>query len=232
MKKPNRVSREVAYHEAGHAVLHLILRLPLRQATIIPNQSKGSAGHVTGGTIPLWIRSIAHYGDAWEYPRALSRTLSEICALKAGHTAGRRATRRANWYGAKGDRLQAHDWIFLLVPERRLKEARALDNWLEARTTRLVKAHWKAIEGVAQELLQKRSLKGQEIRNIVQATAPAAVPEPSSSSSEHQQLVQHVALWQQGMSPAKIDAYITNLPPGEERRAWHQARRLSSKRQA
>ena len=37
---------DIAYHEAGHAVLHFVLGLRQRHATIKPSRRRGSLGHV------------------------------------------------------------------------------------------------------------------------------------------------------------------------------------------
>ena len=227
-KKQIKQSLATAYHEAGHAVMHLQLGLPLRRASIIPNKQKGSLGHVHGGSISTWMVSLAEIDDAWEYPRIISRALREICASKAGHIAERRATKKTNHEGAEGDRSGASIWLFLLAPELATQECIALDRWLELRTTRLVKNHWSAIKLVAEALLTRRSLTGAEVRQIVASRDPLARAKVRYSKSQlREQAVLFFAELIRGMSPASVKAHIENLSPGE-RRLWQKARRVAA----
>ena len=228
-KKRIKLSLATAYHEAGHAVMHLQLNLPLRGVSIIPNKRKESLGHVHGGSIPKWVITIAETGDAWEYPRVISRALSEICAFKAGRIAERLATKKTNHEGAEGDRRAAYEWLFVLAPELATHECTALDRWLELRTSRLVKKHWSTIKLVAEALSIRRSLTGAEVRQIVTSRDPRARAQVRSYS-ESQQREQELAFIVEVIRdtpPKEVKAHIENLPPGE-RRIWLKARRVAA----
>jgi hypothetical protein len=227
MKTRVHSNRATAYHEAGHAVIRLLVYLSLHRATIIPNVNGDSAGHVRGATIPAWIRTIAECGDIWEHPRLVPRALNEICALKAGHIAERCATGRANHAGASSDRNDAYLWLFLLTPEEARQEWLALDRWLEARTSRLVKEHWSAIQAVASALCERRSLTGTEVRRLVAESDPRVLPDRPLTRADRDHWRRVIAGFIASWSPEYLKAHLHSLPPGE-RRVWQQIQRDSN----
>lgn len=48
--------REAAFHEAGHAALHVWLSMPLRWASIVPDLEAGNVGSVAGYPPPKYVR--------------------------------------------------------------------------------------------------------------------------------------------------------------------------------
>lgn len=225
MKTPKPASRRTAYHEAGHAAISILFRLPFRRVTINPNMTAGTDGHVSGGTIPEWICALADDGDIWENPSATSRAIDTISMLKAGHIAERHATKRPDYDGASGDRMQAYDWLVCLASEEPHEELLALDRWLDLLTARLVKRHWKAIEAVAQALIERQSLSGQEVRRIVAKHDPRMVPAEPMSREERQQARTEIAWRHTTLTREAIRAEIQSMPPSRERRLWQEVGR-------
>jgi hypothetical protein len=65
-----------AYHEAGHAVVQVVLGLPISEATIKPTAE--TLGHVKGEPPPDWEDQVLGLGypDAWNYPEIILRVLN------------------------------------------------------------------------------------------------------------------------------------------------------------
>jgi hypothetical protein len=158
----------------------------------------------------------------WEHPHIVVRALSNICALKAGHVAEWRATRKADFDGARSDRRNAIKWLWALAPEDARQELRALDQWLELRTKRLVTTHWSAIEAVARALLERRSLSGREVRDAVRGMGVLRDPRPTRAERDEARRL--IAFWIQHQSPEETAARLKILPPGE-RRMWQRVQR-------
>jgi hypothetical protein len=138
----------------------------------------------------------------------------------AGGLAEKQKTRQAvNLVGSQSDRINAIDYAFALTPRNCHKEMRALWKWLELRTMRLLRIHWKAVEAVAHELLLKRSLSGTEVRTVIMKVDPLPLSAPPLSREERARNDLELARFLSTMSNKEIDQEIANMPPGE-RRSW------------
>jgi hypothetical protein len=154
-----------AYHEAGHAVADHVLGFNIRSVTIAP--SKGCAGKVSGklGVKPR----ILEYGNPSR--ATVTKWHDKVVTLLAGAEAQRRfkphSIRR---YMARGDHNAAVDILFRLHPEE--EELNAAIKFLEARTRNLVgnAIRWGQIEALAGALMAKRTLTGQEVRQVLVAS--------------------------------------------------------------
>lgn len=138
--------REVAFHEAGHAVIGHVLKRGVQFVTIEP---KGSIlGRVN--------RSTGHRIDA----------LAEINVSMAGEVAEAEFSgRTVDWRrdGCRGD---------VQVIKSSIRCSSYLDNnansWasLEAKTHILVRKHWPAIRAMAEQLLKHKTLLRSDIADI------------------------------------------------------------------
>lgn len=151
-----------AYHEAGHAVMALMLDLGPGDVTI------KSDGQYAGIAL-----------DDGEFPRdedaeALSIVAPEAFRMRhaVAYYAGAHATRRAgavNWRdGADqdyGGALQALDDV---SPDRETVEA--LVRLSERRAEILVGHYWPEIEALALALVERETVAGEEVRTIVAAS--------------------------------------------------------------
>jgi hypothetical protein len=151
-----------AYHEAGHAVAHHVLGFNIRAVTIVP--SKDCAGKVSGklGVKPR----ILEYGNPSR--ATVAKWHDKAITLLAGAEAQRRfkphSIRR---YMASSDRGAVVDILSRLHPEE--EELNAVIKYLEARTRNLVgnPIRWGQIEDLAGALVAKRTLTGQEVRQVL-----------------------------------------------------------------
>jgi hypothetical protein len=141
-----RRRREVAFHEAGHAVIGHVLKRGVQFVTIEP---KGSVlGRVN--------RSSGHRIDL----------LAEINVSMAGEIAEAKCSgRTVDWRrdGCRGD---------VRVIKSSMRGSRSLqdntNSWasLEAKTQSLVRKHWPAIQAMAEQLLKHKTLLRSDIADI------------------------------------------------------------------
>jgi hypothetical protein len=154
--------RATAYHEAGHAVMALVHQRGFRYVTITARAD--SLGHV------LFRRFSKNFDPegAFRYsdPR-IDRTIDVTvdCAL-AGHIAEKRATGRNHWSGAIGD----HDAAIELALYRcgSTEQAEAYLEWRRLWVRdKLTTGHiWKAVEAVAEALVESERLSHAEARAV------------------------------------------------------------------
>jgi len=131
---------QVAYHEAGHAVIahsfrHNITKLDLDGCTV----------------------EIAPTRQAAE---------ETIVVSLSGGIAARRFSGNGADDGGLGDDKYVR-YLALRLSEGRESEATALVDWLRCRATTAVDRHWPQIEEVAGVLLDKKELSGAEIKEVL-----------------------------------------------------------------
>jgi ATP-dependent Zn protease len=144
--KREELSRtEVAYHEAGHAVVALLLGYAVRYAAIEPE----------GGGEGICLL-------AGEMPRS---DANEVVILHAGVIAQYRAGLGCD--GAGTDLTQARARAATLAATYDLDQDALLDSFA-ALTHRVVARHRTAIDRVAEELLRHRRLSGEDIEYVAE----------------------------------------------------------------
>jgi ATP-dependent Zn protease len=164
-------SREAtAYHEAGHAVAQYYLRLPIRKVTIVSDKEKGTLGHCESKG-PLYLKGI----DLDISPAKQDRIFRKIQALLAGNVAQQRFNKRSvrKWH-ASSDYRKAVD---LAIRVTDTDGVRLLLGWLRHGTECLVQTRWREIEAIAAALLERKTLTGDEIREIINSLY-GAIPHP------------------------------------------------------
>jgi ATP-dependent Zn protease len=136
--------REVAFHEAAHAVAALLLGLPV--ATVSVKAREHSLGHVMLGT-------------------ALNRVeiLDAIQMFLAGGAAARKLTGRAA-LGDEDDLQQAR--AFAGAMAGRARAAELVDD-ARALVDALVIEHWDSIQRVAAALLTHGNLRGDKVADLL-----------------------------------------------------------------
>jgi ATP-dependent Zn protease len=151
--------KDNAYHESGHGVADSEFEFNLDFITIIPNKRNHSLG--CAGSL-----------DSQDYFRPdgtvdAKRAGEAIIALLAGYAAQVEydpASKAEAVIGASDDFAKAADIIGTLKKLGQTKDIRIWQR--EARD--FVKKHWKAIEMVARELLEVKTLDGQSVEYIIE----------------------------------------------------------------
>jgi hypothetical protein len=164
MAKTRRVRRSstleaTAYHEAGHAVISIVLLCGVRRLSIIPNDDDGSFGRCTHNPLAEEVQQDC---DTTESRRDIIE--ARVMVLYAGFHAEARFVGRHNYVGAREDMKNASDLLSFLAGEE--EELEKYLDWLSVRSKNLVlrPENWRAIRYVARELIARRELSGEEVR--------------------------------------------------------------------
>lgn len=148
-----------AYHEAGHAVIALLLGRDVHRVSVVPNKTRLGQCQLKKGTIKVpkdWLET-------------------EVLILLAGVAAEGRVSGQYCWQGASQDLRQAR----ALTQSRagNAHQAQRLERrWLE-KVELLLDApeSWLAIEMIAKDLIQRKTISGRSARyHCEQAAARVA----------------------------------------------------------
>lgn len=151
----------VAVHEAGHAVMHVVLKVRgFVYVTIVPyiNEHEGYRvdGHVK-------LRDTRGFGRR--------TTMNMIVASLAGEVAERHGATYHDYefeeYPESSDRTYVLDTATIYYAPKSPELKRFLAR-IEQRTELLVKKHWTSIDAVARELLWGRTVTAEQVREVVQ----------------------------------------------------------------
>ncbi|MCS6963565.1 AAA family ATPase [Thermoflexus sp.] len=180
--------RQVAYHEAGHAVAQYYL-LPderiIRASLIRRTNMPGALGYV-------------HSAPKQElYTVPLRRLVAEILVSLAGHVATK-IFMGEHWTGAGADFQQVRQRIMILLdlgyfgfhplkPEDPARYQDIIERfWMdcEEKVEQLLREHAAEVEAVAQALLERHDLSGNEVIAIIEsARAGRSIPLPTPASA-------------------------------------------------
>ena len=143
-----------AYHEAGHAVMALVFDRPVQKVSILPDQ-----------------RRLGHCELRKGVSRASQDRLeADILILLAGVVAEAIHTGAYNWSGAA---LDVQSVRRLAIMRSGAGHSDKLTRRLLAKTEHLLQQarNWKAVEQIATELLEKKSISGRAARHFYEQTA-------------------------------------------------------------
>ena len=195
----SRTTREcIAYHEAGHVVVGVLLRWAIREVSIVPiGNTLGYVRHP---------RSAVDYWSAEEIQSQRSRSEISVTApvpgsspSQAPSSAGLRRTRaridiavrlagplserlftgRWNIHCGAVDRFQVQDLASQLADDLATTPNRIIV-CEGLRSSRLLRANWCRVQAVAGALLQHDRLTGREVRAIVKGAFPTVLVRATS----------------------------------------------------
>ena len=164
-RPPSKELIATAYHEAGHAVVSSRLGSKVKHVSIVPNERTETLGHVRHQPIPRRILRILEFGFVTPVQRQLVE--DHIIISYAGSLAERRQRGRSNHRGAQSDYADVVGLADRLCGSA--EEVDAYLAWLRIRATNSVNANWDLIESVAQALLARQKLSGDELHEVIQA---------------------------------------------------------------
>ena len=171
-----------AYHEAGHAVVGLALKMPIAFVTIKPKKT-GSLGHISQAPVRHSVGEVYARGS-YRKPiadmskqDAFGNPVSErnddwhadvVMSIAGGVAEAQFMKDGRSWReleGTGGDRRA------VAFARRKLGDkARSVEEY-EAECEKLVKQHWPMIEAVAAKLLKEETLSGDDVYAICWRTA-------------------------------------------------------------
>ncbi len=157
-KKPKYPREQLtAYHDAGHAVVaHFCRYAPaIRKVTIIP------ANEAHGQVAPVHESIFNPEIDA-----DLRTIVDRITVLLAGNESIKKLTGRYDSRGAFDDDDVAIN--LAMSPTGSGEEATAMLRWLRVRAQGLVRRHWACVRAVATELLERSTLSGRDVRQVIE----------------------------------------------------------------
>ena len=139
-----------AYHEAGHAVMALIVGRDVHRVSIMPNQTRLGACELKKG------RSKPSR-DMLE---------DEILILLAGVAAEGRLTNHYNWAGGSQDLRQAGRLIESRAGTQR--QCERLQRRMMDKVEYLLDddTHWAVVQQIAQQLLESKTISGRAARHL------------------------------------------------------------------
>ena len=154
MQRYNPKEIATAYHEAGHAVMALVFDRPVQKVSILPDQ-----------------RRLGHCEMRKGVSRASQDRLeADILILLAGVVAEAIYSGSHNWTGAALDLQSVRR---LAVMRSGQGQAEKLTRRLMAKTEYLLQQtrNWNAVDQIAAELLEKKSITGRAARHYFEQTA-------------------------------------------------------------
>ena len=161
--------RATAYHEAGHFVIAWLNEIQSTSVSCEPDEEQGTAGrhrhcdpfeHISPGDIYA------------ETPEARAKFEIVAMMLHAGLEAERRHLGTKEYLaGADSDMASLYEMVTHFANE---DEAKPYLEWLRQRTITQLGAHWLHVEGVAQELVRRGTLTGDEAIAAARAAFDAA----------------------------------------------------------
>jgi ATP-dependent Zn protease len=152
---------EVAYHEAGHAVIAWVLGRRFKYVTIIPELEDGSLGHVMYGNLSKNFNP-----EIDEYDKTRRILEKEILLSFAGVLAGKKFKGRHNFVGARSDRDIAFDYA-IRICNSNIEETKKYVDWLWVRCRNMVDSNWEDIQTVARALMENKRLTYKEVGKVI-----------------------------------------------------------------
>ena len=147
---PTPAETATAYHEAGHAVIALVLGRPVQRVSIQPNQLRLGQCELKKGTF-------RPSQDALE---------TEILILLGGLAAEARHTGQDGWGGASHELRGVRNLSRMRAAT--LKQVERLERRLLDKTEHLLNqpANWQAVKLIAEELLKQTTISGRAARHL------------------------------------------------------------------
>ncbi len=160
--KITKALQATAYHEAGHAVAAWYLGAGVKSASIVPDAD--STGRVYYERHPLEGIDI----DLDDGPHVQARLEDAIQIALAGPVAHRRFNPRS-WRHHHGevDHRVATDLALKNCGSAEI--ASAYLKYLGLLARGIVKTNWVAVEALAEELLERRAMSGEDVEEVIRA---------------------------------------------------------------
>jgi hypothetical protein len=153
---------EIAYHEAGHAVAQVLLRLPFKHATIVAENPTAASGSC------LTLKSSHRFFDAMAYHELNARDRkylehSVLSALAGPASQEKFIGSPPSKWSSTHDYEQAQALVMKVSAGER--ECQAYFSWLKVRAEELWcdANKWAMVQQVARDLLEQGTLTGRAV---------------------------------------------------------------------
>jgi ATP-dependent Zn protease len=151
-----------AYHEAGHAVVGYFLDVPFGETSIIPNEEENTLGYMKPENVEAFLANLNTNGHL---VKDMLATENHVLRLLAGHASELLFIGTPSM-GSIDDYVRASRFLSELLQEDDIEEGKIGDGafrWLKWKATVIVAAARDEIEAVAKALLEKKTLKRDDI---------------------------------------------------------------------
>jgi hypothetical protein len=177
MPKP---TRSTAFHEAGHAVTAAVLGLETEKVSIEPSADDAGCHKLADAEyervssaerVFAQLEMPGFDGCRFEAKEEADQLLRRhMMVVQAGEEAQRRAVPASfrHHHVRAGDHGRIID-LALRLTGGNSDAVEALDQDIRSETKRLLDEHWRAVEAVAEALLERRTLSGAEVQRLVTA---------------------------------------------------------------
>ncbi|MBC5806179.1 MAG: hypothetical protein DLM53_08935 [Candidatus Eremiobacter antarcticus] len=157
--------RRTAFHEAGHAVMAVLLKLPFRYVTIVPTAEFLGGCNFRTPSYAQKLRLVAQNPNAWDR----DRLENEILFYMAGAIAEKRISGRIEARGSSSDRHCASDLATAALRYAAPEEVVAYLKYLSVRASNLVNSPevWAQVVLIAQRLLKIKKLTQTEVKEVL-----------------------------------------------------------------
>ncbi len=161
MATSNPSLEEIAFHEAGHAVVHHENGVRFLKISIEPDTDGKSLGHVSL-KLPKWYRTEASPTRARLYMERL------VIGQMAGHIAQEKhAQKSPDFETYESDLEQALEHVCRFVGSMRTAEAYMRLLWEMARDLVEMESTWRQIEALAAALLQRKAIGYRDASKLI-----------------------------------------------------------------
>lgn len=173
MKKHSKTLKQIAYHEAGHAVAYFILKRRFSFITIVPNKKDNTLGQVSSeGLLPNKNLQEAEFYRKKKYESSVEKI---VIILFAGGIAESKFAGKRIYKGSGSDYQVATNMISHLCSSNEEIEAYLHLLWIRAKQLFTFSLgentpYWKAVEELADRLLEEKVIKYQKARTIIKET--------------------------------------------------------------
>jgi hypothetical protein len=169
--------KRTAFHEAGHAVAAFYLLVRIKHVTIIPTAD--TLGHMKGTRVQFTRQGV--FDDSL---RGTDRAGRHIMVCWAGQLAQRKLAPHSRWrLDGAGDTDLAME-LFSHIDSHDEKARNLQVALLWRRTQLLVELRWKEIQAVAAALLRRKTLKADDIREVVKEALGLKPFKPEGAAPE------------------------------------------------
>jgi hypothetical protein len=147
-----------AYHEAGHAVVCYFQRIEVRRVSVVSDDIEEHLGITHHGGAPKRVTR-----DASDYTRMKVERYVVMCF--AGQLSQAKLRDKHPEWGMEGDDRNAIEITLQMFGNEEIAGAFRHYCWCLSRA--LVTQYWRLIEAVAAALLQRKTLSGPEVEEII-----------------------------------------------------------------
>jgi ATP-dependent Zn protease len=148
-----------AFHEAGHAVVSCVLRIPIKSITIDSCRTTLSPAAV-GQVLHGGVHENPFHFYVLRLPRSVAKAKKHLAVKRAGIHAEMRALRSVYFGGSEE--------MVIGQMETTLEECEpGIVRRMDIESRKILSSHWPAVKAVARALLVRNTMSGRAVRSLM-----------------------------------------------------------------